>query len=173
MNTNTTRFLETMDRIVHDYTGNHLNDIQSRVLIGAITKEHYADIAAEQNCTEGYVRDTASQLWKMLSDYIGEPVNKSNVATTLRRKGILSFASDHSQYENHNNSFGYVGSVSGGIRFSLGCNDGKTENDTENDITSSVLDGFKQNTAEKLRQLGLDETQIAEVLDLPLDDRKP
>jgi hypothetical protein len=162
-----------MDRIVHDYTGNHLNDIQSRVLIGAITKEHYADIAAEQNCTEGYVRDIASQLWKILSDYIGEPVNKSNVATTLRRKGILSFASDHSQYENHNNSFGYVGSVSGGIRFHLGCNDGKTENDPENDTTSSVLNGFKQNTAEKLRRLGLDETQIAEVLDLPLDDRKP
>jgi hypothetical protein len=165
MDLDTDRLLKVMDRIVHEYTGNHLNDIQARVLVGAIANQRYADIAMEHNCTQGYVRDTACQLWKILSDYVGEPINKSNVATTLRRKGML----DSTVNINHTkNNPGYgcaIGSVSGGLRFSFNSRDDDEKGNVE-DLTTEVLKGFKQNTADKLRQLGLEEEQIAEILDL-------
>ena len=45
----------------------------------------YADIAGKIPCSEGYVRDKASDLWKVLSNLSGEEINKSNFCSVLKR----------------------------------------------------------------------------------------
>ena len=87
-------------------TGEHLDDLQEAILRGAWKGQRYSKIAEESHCTEGHVRNVASELWQVLSDVLGEELNKSNFKTTLERCrfSIVSsnFAKDFGSINNIN-----------------------------------------------------------------------
>jgi NB-ARC domain len=98
--------LRFAENLVFAKTGEHLDDLQEAILRGAWKGQRYSKIAEESHCTEGHVRNVASELWQVLSDVLGEELNKSNFKTTLERCrfSIISskFAKDCTQINNVN-----------------------------------------------------------------------
>jgi NB-ARC domain len=86
--------LKFADNLVFTKTGKHLDNVQEAILVGAWQGQKYPKIAEEAHCTEGHARDVASELWKILSDLLGETVNKSNFKSTLKRQQF-SIVSSH------------------------------------------------------------------------------
>lgn len=77
--------LKLADNLFFAKTGNHLDDLQEAILRGTVRGKRYSQIAEDFHCSEGYVRNVASQLWKILSEVVGEEVSKSNFRATLER----------------------------------------------------------------------------------------
>ncbi|MEZ2238199.1 ATP-binding protein [Microcoleus sp.] len=78
--------LRFADEKVFSKTGKHLDDLQEAILKETLQGRKYATkVAQDRNCTEGYVRVAASELWKILSDVFGEEVSKGNVRAILER----------------------------------------------------------------------------------------
>ena len=87
---NIEQIIEIADNQVFEHQGQHLNDLQRAILEGTLQGRTYADIAKEHHHTEKYIKDSASKLWKSLSQAVGKKVNKFNVKSTL---GRCSFSS--------------------------------------------------------------------------------
>lgn len=97
--------LRLADHLVFTKTGKHLDDLQEAILRGSLENEKYSQVADEFHCSEGHVKDIASDLWKILSDALGEKVRKSNLRSTLKRQkysNFLNFAKDSVQINNIN-----------------------------------------------------------------------
>lgn len=77
--------LKLADELLFTHTGEHLDHLQQTILKGTLQGEKYAKIASEKHLSEGYIRDTASELWQKLSDALGEDVNKLNVRKILEK----------------------------------------------------------------------------------------
>jgi len=78
--------LRFADDKVFSNTGKHLDDLQEAILKEVLQGRKYAaKVAQDRDCTEGYVRVAASELWKILSDVFGEDVSKVNVRAILER----------------------------------------------------------------------------------------
>jgi AAA+ ATPase superfamily predicted ATPase len=77
--------LRFADEKVFSKTGKHLDDLQEAILKETLQGRKYAKIAQDRDCSEGYVRVAASELWKILSDVFGEEVSKVNVRAILER----------------------------------------------------------------------------------------
>ncbi len=77
--------LKVADDLVFNHTGKHLDDLQKTILEGVWQGKKYSEIKDKLPYTEGYVRDTASDLWKILSELTGEDINKSNFCAALER----------------------------------------------------------------------------------------
>lgn len=73
------------DELVFTSTGKHLDNLQQEVLKGILEGKRYGNIANEKEYSEGYIRDLASQLWQILSQELGENINKSNFKSTIER----------------------------------------------------------------------------------------
>ncbi|MFM6319366.1 MAG: NB-ARC domain-containing protein [Dolichospermum sp.] len=87
---NIEQIIEIADNQVFEHQGQHLNDLRRAILEGTLQGRSYADIATEQHHSEKYIKDSASKLWKSLSQAVGKKVNKFNVKSTL---GRCSFSS--------------------------------------------------------------------------------
>lgn len=83
--------LRFADDMVFAKTGEHLDDLQEAILRGAWKGQRYSKIAEESHCTEGHVRNVASELWQLLSDVLGENVNKLNFRSALERSQFAYF----------------------------------------------------------------------------------
>ncbi|MBP0027774.1 hypothetical protein [Roseofilum sp. Guam] len=77
--------VEWAEELVFTHTGEHLDDLQRAILREAFQGQKYAKIAQDRSITEGHVRDSASQLWKIMSDAFGENIKKSNLRSTIER----------------------------------------------------------------------------------------
>ncbi|MEG4323445.1 MULTISPECIES: NB-ARC domain-containing protein [unclassified Microcoleus] len=77
--------LKIADDLVFINTGKHLDNLQEVILRGTFQGQKYSTIADEFHCTEGHVKDVASELWKLFSKILGEEVNKSNFRVALER----------------------------------------------------------------------------------------
>jgi hypothetical protein len=77
--------LKLADRIVFEKTGQHLDDLQEAVLKGTVQRETYKYVAKDFDCSESRVRNAASQLWQLLSEDLGEDVNKKNFRSAIKR----------------------------------------------------------------------------------------
>jgi DNA-directed RNA polymerase specialized sigma24 family protein len=64
--------LRFAEDLVFAKTGEHLDDLQEAILRGVWKGQRYSKIAEESHCTEGHVRNVASELWQLLSDVLGE-----------------------------------------------------------------------------------------------------
>jgi NB-ARC domain len=91
--------LRFADNAVYKKTGKHLNDLQSDILEG----HKYAQIAEKHQCTTDYVGSVASDLWKYLSDELGEKITKSNVHARLENAIFSIISSDFSRSNNNIN----------------------------------------------------------------------
>jgi hypothetical protein len=82
---NLKEMLNFTDKIVFEKTGQHLDDLQEAVLRGTIQHETYKQIAKDFDCSESRVRNAASQLWQILSDELGEDIDKKNFCSAIKR----------------------------------------------------------------------------------------
>ena len=60
-------------------TGERLSELQRIILQQVWQGRKYADIADIYRCTEGHAKDIGSELWKLLSQVIGEKITKKNL----------------------------------------------------------------------------------------------
>ncbi|WP_242050106.1 NB-ARC domain-containing protein [Planktothricoides raciborskii] len=92
---NLKEMLNLADEIVFTKTGQHLDDLQAAILQGTLQRKGYKEIAKDFDCSESSIRNTGAKLWQILSEELGEEVNKSNFLSTMERwqnSNILSFA---------------------------------------------------------------------------------
>jgi hypothetical protein len=80
------------DELVFTKTGKHLDNLQEAILRGTVQNKKYSKIAEENNCTQGHVKDVASEFWKILSEILGEEVSKSNFRATLERLRVSNIS---------------------------------------------------------------------------------
>lgn len=155
--------LQLVDDAVYLNTGEHLNDIQRAVIEGSLNHQKYADIAENCGCSAGHAKDVGYELLQLLSDIFDEPVDKRNLKSVLERQG------------NVNISFGEKSKINHSL---IGCiNISSTNPKNKSDKNNSIYPKLKQRKnnktqsekIDKLRYFGLNDEQIAEVLDLPLE----
>ncbi|XZN89054.1 MAG: NB-ARC domain-containing protein [Microcoleus sp.] len=77
--------LKMADEMVFAKTGQHLDNLQEAILRGTMQGEKYTKIAEEIHCNESYVRQVGSQLWQIISEDLGEDVNKKNFRSAMGR----------------------------------------------------------------------------------------
>jgi NB-ARC domain len=75
------------DKLVFQSRNKHLNDLERSIIEGVCEGRKYKDIAARRipPCTEAYVSETAANLWKTISEDLGENVKRSNFKSTIER----------------------------------------------------------------------------------------
>lgn len=149
------------DEVVFAKTGKHLDDMQVGVIEGVLKRQKYGDIAQGLNCTEGYAKDVGYELWELFSDAFGEEVNKLNLRSALIRKSMIS----HSHI---------TGSVIGGTNhLARGHVIGSLNICTSQEESPEFLRGkqrAKMEAIQRLQAVGLSDEQIAQCLDLTLEE---
>lgn len=90
--------IEWTDDRVFAKTGKRLDSLQRTILEGTLENQSYKQIAEDYHCTKDHTKRVAADLWKLLSDVLGEEVKKANFKSTLKRieysSNILYFGSD-------------------------------------------------------------------------------
>lgn len=160
--------LKYVDDLLFNQTGQHLNSLQIAILRGVFENQKYAQIARESNCTEGHIKDEAYALWQKLSEALQQTLNKSNFRATIERIVITNSAST------------FLGNQIGSISL---CPNNSQQSDTDTVQAESEMIGLESlNALENVRKkaklevvlnlvkLGLTAEQIAQSLNLPLDD---
>ncbi|MDP5337533.1 MAG: hypothetical protein NWQ28_03035 [Nodularia sp. (in: cyanobacteria)] len=155
--------LQLVDEAVYLNTGNHLNDLQRGVIEGTLKYQKYADIAETCGCSAGHAKDVGYELLQMLSDIFDEPIDKGNLKSVLERQGNVNISLGNNSKINSN----LIGCIN------VGYKQPKTKPGKNQVVTSKFQQGSKNQTKieiiHKLRQFGLSDEQIAEVLELPLE----
>jgi hypothetical protein len=78
--------LTLVDTLLHSAEPRQgLNDVQSVVLLETWTGSSYREIAKQSGYEYDYIKQVGSQLWRSLSQTLGEPVSKRNLQAVLRR----------------------------------------------------------------------------------------
>ena len=70
-----------------------LDDLQKKIIEEIFRGKTYKQIADIYDYDEGYIGDESRQLFKIISEYLGQDINKSNFCWTLERvtnSGILN-----------------------------------------------------------------------------------
>jgi hypothetical protein len=160
----TAPILQFVDKVLSAKTGKHLNDLQRKIIEGILKRQKYSDIAGTYGCTAGHAKDVGYKLLQMLSDVFDEPVDKGNLESVLERQLNLNI-----NFGDRTTNFG----DSHTINYINGCSELPTPTPNKSQPpTPDYQDGTNQVKIEmigKLRQLGLKDEQIAEVLGLALE----
>ena len=85
---NVNEVLQFVDRLVVEKTGKHLDDIQKAVVEGTLQRQTYDDIAQKCHVTKNHVGDVGAELWKLVSEALGEDIKKTNFRSTFERLDI-------------------------------------------------------------------------------------
>ena len=160
----TAHILQFVDKVLSAKTGKHLNDLQRKIIEGIVKRQKYSDIADTYGCTAGHAKDVGYELLQMLSDAFDEPVDKGNLESVLERQLNLNI-----NFGDRTTNFGN----SHTINYINGCSDIPTPTPDKSRSETHEVQGNKNQVkiemVGKLRQLGLKDEQIAEVLGLPLE----
>jgi DNA-binding MarR family transcriptional regulator len=82
---NLKEMLKFADDIVFAKTGQHLDDLQAAILRGTLQRETYKEIAKDFDCSESRTREIGAELWQILSEDLGEDINKKNFRSVMER----------------------------------------------------------------------------------------
>ena len=93
---NVSEVVSIADRLIFKSRKKHLNDLERSIIEGVCEGRKYKDIAIEHipPCGEAHVSEVAANLWKAVSETLGEDVRKSNLRSTIERHqadNIFSF----------------------------------------------------------------------------------
>jgi tetratricopeptide (TPR) repeat protein len=77
--------LAQIDALVATHIGEHLNNLQATILREVWQGRKYSEIANTYGYTEGHVKDVSAELWKQLSQVLGEKVTKSSLRAIIER----------------------------------------------------------------------------------------
>ena len=160
------QILQFVDRAVYTKTGKHLNNLQRGIISGILKRQRYADVAETYGYSSQHVKKASHELLQMLSEVFGEPVKKSNLESVLERQinqNITLGKNNNFQ----NNRISYVNN----------CPTPSTPTPDKSQPETPELQEESKNktkieTIDKLRQFGLSDEQIAEALDIPLEQVK-
>ena len=161
----TAHILQFVDKVLSAKTGKHLNDLQRKIIEGIVKRQEYSDIADTYGCTAGHAKDVGYELLQMLSDAFDEPVDKGNLESVLERQLNLNinFGDRNTTNFGDSNTINYIN----------GCSDIPTPTPDKSRSETHEVQGNKNQVkiemVGKLRQLGLKDEQIAEVLGLALE----
>ena len=82
---NVAKALELANKLMFDSNSRHLDDLERSIVEGVYYGKKYKQIANEYSCSESHATDVAADLWKALSDALGEKVKKANFKSTVER----------------------------------------------------------------------------------------
>jgi NB-ARC domain len=91
-----TEILQLADELVYAKKGKHLDDLQESIIKGLWEDQTYQEIAQECNRSESRVRNIAAKLLQLLSEELGENIEKANFRSTFKRLNISSSQSPQS-----------------------------------------------------------------------------
>jgi tetratricopeptide (TPR) repeat protein len=77
--------LEWLDQLVLEKMGDRLSELQRTLLVQVCQGRTYPEIADRYGCTEGHAKDVGSDLWKLLSEVLGDRITKKNLRVSLLR----------------------------------------------------------------------------------------
>ena len=100
--------LQYVDRLIVEQTGKHMDDLQKAVIEGTWQLQTYENIAQEHHATKNHVGDVGYKLWQLLSEELGEDINKLNFRSTIERLGFADspiIIQSHNTNRNSSNSF--------------------------------------------------------------------
>lgn len=83
-----TEILQLADELIYAKQGKHLDDLQESILKGLWEDRTYQEIAEECNRSESRVRNVAAKLLQLLSEELGENLEKANFRSTFKRLNI-------------------------------------------------------------------------------------
>lgn len=162
----TQELVNYLDELLYDSTGKHIDSLQVAILKGVLNGAKYKDIADEYKCSASHAKDEAYKLWRSLSDTLNEDINKSNFKATIDR--IIN--------KNTNNNRGVIVNSNQIDRVNI-CPNYHFKIEENEDIINddkilidSAQKKIKRDTISRLMRLGLNAEQIAEALDLPIQE---
>ena len=82
--------LNLLDELVFAKTDQHLDYLQKTILEATLEGYKYSEVAKESHLSEGHIRDSASELWKILSEVLGEDITKSNIRAVLKKHSFIN-----------------------------------------------------------------------------------
>ncbi len=100
-----TEILQFVDNLVFTKTDKHLDDLQQKIIEELFKGKTYKQIANIYDYDEGYIGDESRRLFKILSEGLGQNVNKSNFCWTIERvtnSKIINFEKNHINWCSHN-----------------------------------------------------------------------
>lgn len=166
---NIPQILQSVDETVCAKTGKHLNDLQRRIIAGILNRQKYAGVAETYGYSDKHVKKVGHELLQMLSDIFGEQVKKSNLESVLERHINVSISLGNKNTGNKNNvNIGYINNCSDASASTPDESQPATPDSqpqSNNYTTIAIIE-----IIDKLRQFGLTDEQIAEALNLPLND---
>jgi NB-ARC domain len=77
--------LKIADNLVFASRNKHLNDLERSIIESICHGKKYSQIAQDNYCEQSHVNDVAANLWKVLSDALGEKVSKSSFKSAIER----------------------------------------------------------------------------------------
>ncbi|QJB46090.1 AAA family ATPase [Dolichospermum flos-aquae] len=80
-----TEILRFVDNLVFTKTDKHLDDLQKKIIEELFNGKTYRQIANIYDYDEGYIGDESRNLFKLLSEILGQDINKSNFCWTIER----------------------------------------------------------------------------------------
>lgn len=83
-----TEILQLADELVYAKKGKHLDDLHESIIKGLWEDRTYQEIAQECNRSESRVRNVAAKLLQLLSEELGENLEKANFRSTFKRLNI-------------------------------------------------------------------------------------
>jgi hypothetical protein len=87
---NVTEILQFVDGLVYQHTGKHLDDVQMAVVKGSYEGDTYNEIGEKNHFNKSHVGEVGGDLWKLLSEALGEDIKKTNCRSVLERLYIQS-----------------------------------------------------------------------------------
>lgn len=79
-------FLKIAGDVIWQYKGRVIKNSEIAILKGVCKRQTYKEIAKDKNYCISYLSDVGSQLWRELSEALGEKVSKANARPTFERK---------------------------------------------------------------------------------------
>jgi len=152
--------LKVVDETMFARTGKRLNDLQRKVIEGALNHQKYVEIADVFGKSEGHVKDVGYELLQMLSDIFEEPVSKGNLKSVLERQRNVTVNVGDGNVGNFGHISNCVNSYS---------NRTKPESDKVPLEKTDAQRDKQISKIKKLREVGFTDDAISEFLEISLE----
>ena len=93
--------LQLTDGLIFAKTKRHLYSLQRAILEGTWKGQKYSEIAKACNRDYHHVRKEARELWKLISEELGEEIRKSNFRAAMERHQISNISNYGNLVQSH------------------------------------------------------------------------
>ncbi len=143
-----------VDYIFFSETGKHLDTLQEEIVRGVLSQKKYLKIANDYGYSLSHIKETAAEIWKTLSDALGETVNKRNLEAAVSR---YSYSSSGKNAIHINQVSNFIGNS---ITFPEQMSDKPISNQRLQDLSMDDL-------ITRMKNEGLSDEQISRILRYP------